>query len=165
MGYPGNSNDLIGAIDWATHYVSLEVNEAAFELKFAQPLIFSTPGQGGDHLIFMEWNGMRLLCGKSRWNKLFNMGEMQRTTLHNAFDDWKLGGVVTVSKWDSVWRHYVRPYESEWAHVRNALAYIVNRKRRAASQIQKAWRKCICNPKYRVTKKRLKREVHGLGQI
>jgi hypothetical protein len=92
MGYPGNSNNLIGAIDWA------EVNEAAFELQFAQPLIFSTPGQGGDPLMFMEWNGVRLLCGKSRWIKLFNMGEMQRITLHNAFDDWKLGGVVTVSK-------------------------------------------------------------------
>lgn len=115
-GYPGEN---VGPETWITVDAAICVSgdeyEMISELKFAEPLVFAINNENltNDHLMFIEWNGSRLLSGGARWNKLNQYGTFERDILDEAFHDWELGRKVTWSRWGDLTRDYGGSYIQE----------------------------------------------------
>lgn len=160
-GYPGESKE---PETWMNVDVAIDVTVDGFKLKFAEPLIFAVDKEdlSNDRLMFMEWNGSRLLWGESRWNKLHYHGTCRVHALRATFEDWTVGRNVDWFAWDELMMYDVWAYHSEWIDIKNALASLVVQQRLAASRIQRSWKRCFNDIEYGVARKRLKKEFEEL---
>jgi hypothetical protein len=144
-----------------THKQIIQVTNEDVFIYFDPPLIYNLSGASGDLSTYIETPisicGDPVIHWRPRWNKLRLCVDYDKQTYLHGTQTYVLRKKMKISLGPSK-RGYEQEYKEYQTYARQILHYLNNR----AKYIQRAWRRCISDPIYKVCRERLQNEYQDM---
>lgn len=169
-----NNNDIL----WDTVDIEVNYNNKYFMIKWNKPLAMYIRDKfitlNDDIAMYLVWNGIDLITGTTRWNKMSNFIDYRcykydrPEVINKDYLNLEPMGTILISTGFSyIYRdiHQVERYHEEYCSLTNAFAFIIVRRNNAIRYIQRQLRKCLSDPIYVLCRNRLIDEFKDLKSI